>query len=294
MQMLSQLSYRPGRLMVAQPDEPVLVSAGAPELAPHYDGAVRIDLNADVGEGLDAVDAALLSLVTSANICCGAHAGDAETMARTVGLALQHGVAIGAHPGYPDREGFGRREMPMTPDQLAGEMERQLTDLADVVQRAGGVIRHVKPHGALYNRAATDLALARILAGAVRRFSSDLVLVGLADSRLLEAGRAAGLATAAEGFADRAYEPDGSLRPRSRPGALHADAGAVAAQAVSIARDGRVRLEDGAWLPVRADTLCLHSDSPGAVANARAVRRALRDAGVEVAALQRGRRHAVG
>lgn len=264
------------------------------ELARHYDGAVRIDLNADVGEGLDAVDAALLPLVTSANICCGAHAGDAETMARTVDRALANGVALGAHPGYPDREGFGRRDMSLTPDQLAGELERQLTALADVVQRAGGELSHVKPHGALYNRAAVDPALARLLAAVVRRFSSDLVLVGLAGSRLLEAGRAEGLATAAEGFADRAYEPDGSLRPRSRPGALHADPATVATQAVSMARDGRVRPEDGAWLPVRTDTLCLHSDSPGAVANAQAVRRALGEVGVEVRALERGRGHAGG
>lgn len=241
-----------------------------------------IDLNADVGEGLDEVDAALLPLLTSANIACGGHAGDEETMARVVELALRHGVAIGAHPGYPDREGFGRRPMGLAVAELRDTVVDQLERLAGVARRARATIVHVKPHGALYNAAASDADVAAVVAEAVRASAPSLVLVGLAGSRLLEAGRAAGLAVAAEGFADRAYEPDGRLRSRDRAGAVHDDPARVAAQAVDIARDRRVALEAGGWLAVEADTLCLHGDTPGAVANALAVREALARAGVEV------------
>ena len=241
---------------------------------------VSIDLNADVGEGLDAADAAIIPLISSANIACGGHAGDERTMRTTVALALRHGVGIGAHPGYPDREGFGRRPLDISPGDLRASLLTQLEALAEVVAEAGGRIAHVKPHGLLYNEAAAQPALAELLADAVRAWDPDVVLVGLAGSQLLAAGRAAGLAVAAEGFADRAYEPDGSLRPRSRPGALHEDPATVAAQAVSIARDGRAPLPGGGWVAVSAETLCLHGDEPGAVRNARAVRAALADAGV--------------
>ena len=241
---------------------------------------VSIDLNADVGEGLDAADAAIIPLISSANIACGGHAGDERTMRTTVALALRHGVGIGAHPGYPDREGFGRRPLDISPGDLRASLLTQLEALAEVVAEAGGRIAHVKPHGLLYNEAAAQPALAELLADAVRAWDPDVVLVGLAGSQLLAAGRAAGLAVAAEGFADRAYEPDGSLRPRLRPGALHEDPATVAAQAVSIARDGRAPLPGGGWVVVSAETLCLHGDEPGAVRNARAVRAALADAGV--------------
>lgn len=239
-----------------------------------------IDLNADVGEGLETADAAILPLITSANIACGGHAGDLRTMRATVALAVEHGVAIGAHPGYPDREGFGRRAIDISEEALRASLREQLETLAAVATEAGARIAHVKPHGSLYNQAAADPTVARLLAEVVRAWDPDVVLVGLAGSASLAAGREAGLAVAAEGFADRAYEPDGSLRPRSRAGAMHEDAAVVAAQAVAIARDGQAPLEGGGSVAVAAETLCLHGDEPGAVDNARAVRAALRAAGV--------------
>lgn len=245
---------------------------------------VSIDLNADVGEGFDAADAAIIPLITSANIACGGHAGDQRSMRATVALALHRDVGIGAHPGYPDREGFGRRPIDISTDDLRASVRAQLENLATVVAEAGGRIAHVKPHGLLYNEAAAQPALAELLADEVCAWDPDVVLVGLAGSQLLAAGRAAGLVVAAEGFADRAYEPDGSLRPRTRPGALHEDPATVAAQAVSIARDGRAPLSGGGWVSVSAETLCLHGDEPGAVENARAVRAALADAGVALVA----------
>ena len=246
--------------------------------------SVPIDLNADVGEGLDDADAAILPLITSANIACGGHAGDLRTMRTTVALAIEHGVGIGAHPGYPDRDGFGRREIDIDAAELRASVGEQLHALAAVAAEAGAHVVHVKPHGLLYNQAAADPGLARLLAEVVAAWDPGVVLVGLAGSHVLAAGRAAGLRVAAEGFADRAYEPDGSLRPRSRPGALHQEPAVVAAQAVSIARAGRAPLESGGWVPVAAQTLCLHGDEPGAVENARAVRAALAVAGVVLAA----------
>lgn len=242
-----------------------------------------IDLNADVGEGLDAADAAILPLITSANIACGGHAGDLRTMRTTVGLALEHGVAIGAHPGYPDREGFGRREIAITDSDLRASLLQQLRALDAVVDEAAGRIAHVKPHGLLYNRAAADPQLARLIAEVVGEWDSSVVLIGLAGSHQLAVGAEIGLVVVAEAFADRAYETDGSLRPRSRAGALLADPADVATQAVSIARDGRAPLEDGGWVRVAAETLCLHGDEPGAVDNARAVRAALADVGIVLA-----------
>lgn len=242
---------------------------------------VHVDLNADVGEG-QGTDAALMPFITSANIACGAHAGDAATMARTVVLARTHGVAVGAHPGYPDRDGFGRRDLEMTAEELDASLLAQLGALRAVARALGVDLVHVKPHGALYNRAASDPALAALVAGATRRFSAHLVLVGLAGSALLDAGREAGLTVAAEAFADRAYEPDGTLRSRRHPGAVHHEPLAVATQAISIARDGCVRAHDGSQVAVRADTICLHGDTPGAPAIARAVRAALREARIEV------------
>jgi UPF0271 protein len=242
----------------------------------------RIDLNADVGEGLD-TDAALIPLVTSANIACGAHAGDEATMRRTVALALRHGVAVGAHPGYPDREGFGRRDLDLPDPELRASLASQLEALIGVAAAEGAVVRHVKVHGALYHRGATDARVARAIADVALATCGAVTLVGPAGSRLLEKGRAVGLPVAAEAFADRAYEPDGSLRSRSRPGAVHADPERVARQALAIARDGRVLLEDGAEIAVEADTICLHGDTPGAVVNAAAVREALARAGIAVA-----------
>ena len=249
---------------------------------------MRVDLNADVGESLGpwpmGDDEALIPLVTSVNVACGAHAGDPLTIDRTVQRAAAHGVAVGAHPGYPDLIGFGRRDLDMTAAELEASIVYQVGALAAFAADAGVPLRHVKPHGALYNAAARDSALADTVARAVARVSPSLVLVGLAGSKLIAAGARAGLRTADEAFADRAYEADGSLRSRRLEGAVHADPDAVAAQAVSIVRDGRVVARDGTNVAVRADTICIHGDSPGAAAFALAVREALTAAGVTVAA----------
>jgi len=247
----------------------------------------RIDLNADVGESLGpwpmGEDEALVPLVTSVNIACGAHAGDPLTMRRTVRLALTAGVAIGAHPGYPDLAGFGRRDLAMSPDELEASVLFQVAALAGVARAEGGTLGHVKPHGAMYNAAARDLAVARPIARAVARLDPTLRLVGPPGSALEAAGREAGLALTTEGFADRAYEADASLRSRRLPGAVHVDPATAAAQAVSIAIDHAVTAFDGSRVAVTVESICLHGDTPGAVDIARAVRDALARAGVLVA-----------
>ena len=251
---------------------------------------MRVDLNADVGESLGpwpmGDDEALIPLVTSVNVACGAHAGDPLTIERTVRLAAAAGVAVGAHPGYPDLVGFGRRDLDMAPNELEASIVYQVGAVAAFARAAGTDLRHVKPHGALYNRAARDRALADTIARAVRSVSAELVLVGLAGSVMLEAGEAAGLPIAAEAFADRTYEPDGSLRSRRLPDALLPTPEAAAAQAVAIA-EGHVRATDGSRVTLKADTLCVHGDTPGAADVARAVRAALEGAGITVAALAR-------
>jgi len=248
---------------------------------------VHIDLNADVGEstGLWSLgeDEALIPLVTSVNVAAGFHAGDPVVMERTISLAVRAGAAIGAHPGYPDLAGFGRRAMGLTPAEIEAAVLYQVGAVAAFARAAGAELRHVKAHGALYNRAARDPDAAAAIARAVRRFSVDLVLVGLAGSALVAAGRDAGLAVAEEAFADRGYEADGSLRSRDRPGAVLHEPAAAAAQALAIAR-GTLTASDGSPLRLRADTLCVHGDLPGAAARARAVRETLIAAGVEIRA----------
>ena len=239
----------------------------------------RIDLNCDLGEGAGH-DAALMPLITSANIACGAHAGDEASMRATVALALKHGVAIGAHPGFADRENFGRREMLLSPEEIQVLVLSQIRALQAITRESGGRLAHVKPHGALYNLAARDAVTARAIAAAVHEADPRLRLVGLAGSRLLEAGTAAGLVTVSEVFADRTYQPDGSLTPRDRTGALMAEAGSAVTQALRLACDGRVRATDGSELTLKADTLCLHGDGPEAVALAWQVSAALKAAGV--------------
>jgi UPF0271 protein len=246
---------------------------------------MRIDLNADVGEGFED-DEALIPLVTSVNVACGAHAGDGETIARTIERAMAAGAAVGAHPSYPDRDGFGRREMRLSPADLRATLVEQIRAVAEAAHAAGSALRHVKPHGALYNVAARDPDIAAIVAGAVRAISPDLVLVGLAGSASLDAARAAGLAVAAEAFADRRYEPDGRLRDRRHPDALIDDPAAAGEQAVAIVRDGRVTAIDGTPVVVAAESLCVHGDQPGAAARARGVRVALEAHGVEIRALR--------
>jgi len=248
----------------------------------------RIDLNADVGEGLGpwpmGDDAALIPLVTSVNVACGFHAGDPLTIRHTVRFALDAGCAVGAHPGYPDLVGFGRREMELAADELEAAVLYQVAALAGIVRAEGGRLAHVKPHGALYHRASADPAIAGAVARAVAAADPGLRLVGPPGSALLEAGASAGLLCLAEGFADRAYEADGRLRSRRLPGALLDDPDRAGAQAVSIARDGRVTAVDGAILPLAATTLCIHGDTPGAAAIAAAVRRELAAAGITVRA----------
>jgi UPF0271 protein len=243
-----------------------------------------IDLNADVGElpSLSEVEAALLDIVTSVNVACGGHAGDDASMERIVRAALARSVAVGAHPSYPDRAGFGRRAMELPPDLLAGTVAEQVGSLLDVARRCGARLAHVKPHGALYNAAAKDPALARAIAVGVARVAPGVVLVGLAGSAMLAAFAEAGFAVAAEAFADRGYEPDGSLTPRGRPGALKRTAEEAAEQAVAIATRGEVVASDGSRVPLTARTLCLHSDTPGAVELARAVAAGLGEAGVGI------------
>jgi UPF0271 protein len=250
---------------------------------------VRVDLNADVGESVGpwpmGDDERLIPLVTSVNVACGAHAGDPLTIDRTVRAAVANGVAVGAHPGYPDLIGFGRRDLDMAPDELEASLVYQIGAVEAFARSAGTALRHVKPHGALYNLAARQPAIAATVARAVRRVSADLVLVGLAGSAMLTAAADAGLASAAEAFADRAYEADGTLRSRRLPGAILASPKLAAAQALSIVRDGCVTTHDGQVLPVRADTICIHGDTAGAAAIAEAIRSTLADAGVTIAAL---------
>ncbi|HEY0945808.1 MAG TPA: 5-oxoprolinase subunit PxpA [Opitutaceae bacterium] len=233
-----------------------------------------IDLNCDLGEGAGH-DAELMPLITSANIACGAHAGDAITMRATAVLAQQHGVTIGAHPGFADRENFGRRELALSPPELGALVRHQVEAL-----RVIAPVRHVKPHGALYNLAARDEAVADAVAGAVHAIDPELVLVGLAGSALLRAGRACGLRVASEVFADRTYQPDGSLTPRTRPEALIADEATAVSQVLRMVREGCVRAIGGTDVPVRADTVCLHGDGPQAVAFARRLNAELRRAGI--------------
>jgi UPF0271 protein len=251
----------------------------------------RIDLNCDMGESYGPYrignDEALMARITSANIACGYHAGDPRVMDRTVRLAVEHSVAIGAHPGFPDRVGFGRRPMHLSPEELEDDILYQVGALTAFARAAGSALVHVKPHGALYNMAAADLAVARAIARGVARAGRDLVLVGLAGSAMLAAAQEAGLRAASEGFADRAYEADGTLRSRKLPGAVLHDPAAAAAQAVQIACDGYVTAYTGERVPLHADTLCIHGDNPEAVAIARAIRQRLEEAGVEVSALER-------
>lgn len=252
---------------------------------------MAIDLNADVGESLGAwrigEDERLIPLVSSVNVACGFHAGDPLVIERTVALAVAAGVAVGAHPGYPDVAGFGRRDLDMAAEELEAAVLYQVGAVAAFAAAAGTPLRHVKPHGALYNRAAHDPSAAAAIAAAVRRAGRDLILVGLAGSALLDAGRSAGLRVAAEAFADRVYESDGRLRSRRFDDALLSDPEAAARQAVAIARDGRVATVDGSIIEVQADTICVHGDEPGAAERAAAVRAALEAAGISIVALGR-------
>lgn len=249
-----------------------------------------IDLNADVGESFGAwtmgQDLALLPLLSSVNVACGFHAGDPVVMERTVARAVAAGLAVGAHPGYFDLRGFGRRALAAEPEEVEQDVLYQVGALMAFARAHGSRLRHVKPHGALYNQAATDPRLARAVARGVARADRGLLLVGLVHSVVMrEAAEAEGLRFVAEAFADRRYRPDGSLTSRDLAGAVLTDPAEVAAQAVGIARDRRAMAADGTLIALVADTLCLHGDNPAAIENARAVRAALEAAGVEVRCL---------
>ncbi len=242
-----------------------------------------VDLNADLGEG-DPYDAELLGIVSSCNIACGGHVGDEESMKTTIELALKNDVVIGAHPSYPDREGFGRRSGFMAANALAEPLREQLRNLNDVAAGLGAVVSHVKPHGALYNDAASDEALAEVVASAVVDMPARCALVGQPGSALEHAAQALGIPFVAEAFVDRAYLADGRLVPRSESGAVYHDPEAMAAQAISLAVTRRVKSIDAQSIEVRADTLCIHGDTPNAPDAARAVRDALEARGVTIAA----------
>ncbi|MFC5569342.1 LamB/YcsF family protein [Lysobacter yangpyeongensis] len=245
---------------------------------------MRIDFNCDLGEGCGD-DAAIIPLVTSASIACGAHAGDEATMRTTLRLCREHGVAAGAHPGYPDRATFGRVDMPLPVAEIERLVAAQLTLLADIAASEGVRLAHVKPHGALYNRAARDRSVADAIAGAVFRIDPQLILVGLSGSQLTAAGEAAGLRIAHEVFAERRYEADGTLTPRSHPDAVIHDLDAAIAQVRGFVRDGGVIARTGEPIALRADTLCLHGDRADAAPFARAIREALQADGVRIAAV---------
>jgi 5-oxoprolinase (ATP-hydrolysing) subunit A len=245
---------------------------------------MRLDLNADVGERAlaDSHDAAIMRAVSSVSIAAGGHAGDARTIRAAVRLAREHGVAVGAHPGFVDREGFGRRELRVETFELERQILEQIVAVASAAADEGLELQHVKPHGALYNMAAKDVALAAAVVGAVALFDSALALFAPPDSALSAAGRRGGLKVVTEGFADRAYAPDGTLVPRGVTGAVIDDRSQVVDRAVRMALDRRVQAIDGSLLALEIDTLCLHGDTDGADALAMAVRKALDAARVSV------------
>lgn len=251
---------------------------------------ITLDINSDMGEVPEAIadgsQEALMQFVSSANIACGGHAGDEHTARATIAQALRWNVAVGAHPGYEDRANFGRAELQLTPEEISASVHRQVVALSELAEQSGAEVVHVKPHGALYNQAARDPQIARAIAAGVRRWSPAVVLVGLAGSTMLDEFREAGFAIAAEAFADRRYEPDGSLRPRKFRDALLAEPAQAAAQALRIATRGEVVAANGAAIPLEATTLCIHSDTPGAPQIAEAVHNALRSAGIAIRSLR--------
>ena len=241
---------------------------------------MKIDLNCDMGENIGN-DEDVLPYITSANIACGFHAGDEMSMRTTVRLAKKYRVAVGAHPSWKDREGFGRRDMTFLPDEVESLILSQIGALAEIAKSEGVEIHHVKPHGALYNQAAQDQVLADAIASAVKRFSGELILVGLAGSSLVEAGIEAGLNVANEGFPDRNYNSDGTLVSRKQSNALIESPEGVGLHAVELAQNGINFL----GRRVHIDTLCLHGDHPGAAQNAKLVREALEKREIKVVGL---------
>ena len=251
---------------------------------------MRIDLNSDLGESFGSwpmgQDADLMASISSANVACGFHAGDPGAMRATIALAKAHGVAVGAHPGFPDLVGFGRREIKATPQEVEDFVLYQVAALAGMAATQAVRLQHVKAHGALYNMACRDRALADAIARAVAAFDKSLILFGLPKSELIKAGQAAGLSVAAEVFADRAYEPDGSLASRYQAGSVIHDEATVVARAVKMVRERSVVATNGSVVPLDVETICLHGDTPGASDLARAVRTGLEAAGIVVSSLR--------
>jgi UPF0271 protein len=250
---------------------------------------MRIDINSDMGESFGAYtignDAGLFRSITSANVAAGFHAGDPSVLRATVRLAKQHGVAVGAHPGFPDLVGFGRRELNVTAQEAEDMVLYQIAAVAGVAAAEGVRVQHVKPHGALFNMAVRNGELAAAIARAVAAFDKTLILFGLPGSEILTAGRASGLRVAAEVFADRAYEADGSLASRRKPGSVIHDAAAVVARAVRMVKEHTVMATDGSTVALEADTICVHGDTPGSDDLAAKIRAGLEAAGVTVKAI---------
>ena len=248
---------------------------------------LKIDLNADLGESFGnytcGMDSEVLRSISSANVACGFHASDPLVMAKTVALAAERGVAVGAHPGYPDLVGFGRRNMTVSPAELKAMVQYQVGALGAFCRARGIPMQHVKPHGAMYNMAGKDPRLAAAICEGIAESAPELILLGLSGSCLIDAARAAGLRCACEVFADRAYEADGSLVARGKPGAMITDEDEAIARVVRMALTGTVTAITGETIPVRADSVCLHGDNPKAVDFARRIRQALEENGVTVA-----------
>tara|TARA_R110000782_G_scaffold20398_5_gene55109 strand:+ start:4183 stop:4980 length:798 start_codon:yes stop_codon:yes gene_type:complete len=259
---------------------------------PTSESGPAIDLNADIGEAADepglAVEAALAGIVTSVNIACGGHAGDAESMRRAVEWALAHGCAIGAHPSYPDRAGFGRTPLDVSPEDLTALLIDQIGELARIAEASGTCLSHVKPHGALYHDASEAESVAEAVLAAARAVDPGVLLFGAAGSPAVGWWSGRGGDCVHEAFADRVYEPDGRLRSRDLPGALVGSARAAAAQARSIAAERHVVAADGTRIGIAAGSICLHADTPGALAMAEAVANELRAAGIALRAPSRG------
>ncbi|WP_394235259.1 5-oxoprolinase subunit PxpA [Niallia oryzisoli] len=244
-----------------------------------------VDLNCDMGESFGIYeigsDEEILDYITSANIACGFHAGDPATMRRTVQLALSKGVGIGVHPGFQDLVGFGRREMKISPLEAYDIMIYQIGSLYGFAKAEGAKLQHVKPHGALYNMAAKDPALAEAIAEAIYKIDPELILYGLAGSKLIDAGRKIGLRTANEVFADRTYQEDGSLTPRTNPNALITDSTVSVKQVITLVKEGRVRSLQGTDVFIQADTVCIHGDGREALEFAKTLSEALKESGIK-------------
>ena len=242
---------------------------------------MKIDLNCDMGEGCGN-DAELMDYVSSVNIACGFHAGNAATMLKTVKTAIEKGVAIGAHPGYDDRENFGRVSMSLPPDEVHDIVVEQITNLREICEAVGGKLRHVKPHGALYNQAAKDAELANAIAMAVKAVDENLILFGLSGSIMMDETERCGLRTASEVFADRTYRSDGSLTPRSESNALIKNTDAAVAQVLQMVKNQTVTATDGKTITIIADTICIHGDGENALEFAKVIRRELIENGIEI------------